>query len=119
MKKRLRKKKFLGEFAVRGVSLRVRFADGLDGAAFDKFIDDFIDWIEAKGLLFGGGGSHQSGWEGVIDPGPRLREIPQAALADLESWLGARELVSGFEISPPWDIWHGRDPFDAGPHHEA
>lgn len=114
MKKRLRKKKHLGEFAVRGVSLRVRFASDFDEAAFDGFIDDFIDWIEAKGFLFGGGGSHQSGWDGVIDPGPRLLGIPPDTLEALEAWLGAREQVSGFEISEPWDLWHGRDPFDDG-----
>jgi uncharacterized protein YggL (DUF469 family) len=112
MRKRLRKKKHLGEFAVRGVSLRVRFDDGFDDAGFESFIDDFIDWIEAKGLQFGGGGSHQSGFEGTIDPSPQSREILPSTLLDLEAWLGAREQVCGFEISPPWDLWHGRDPFD-------
>ena len=119
MKKRLRKKKHLGEFAVRGVSLRVSFADGLNADAFDRFIDDFIGWIEAKGLLFGGGGSHQSGWEGVIDPSSKALEVPPDILLDLQSWLGGREQVSGFEISPPWDLWHGRDPFDSGTLHEG
>ena len=112
MKKRLRKKKHLGEFAVRGVSLRVRFVDGFDEAAFDRFIDDFIDWIETKDLQFGGGGSYQSAWEGVIDPSPQWLKIPSDVIADLESWLRASGQVSGFEISPLWDLYYGRDPFD-------
>ena len=115
MKKRLRKKKHLGEFAVLGVSLNVHFIEGFDETAFQQFIDDFIDWIEAKDLQFGGGGSRNTEWSGVIDPGTQLRQIPSDALADLESWLRAREQVSDFKISPPWDLYHGRDPFDAEP----
>jgi uncharacterized protein YggL (DUF469 family) len=54
MKKRLRKKKRVGEFKVYGVPIAVKLAAGTD---FDSFLDAFIlDAIESNGCyVFGGG----------------------------------------------------------------
>lgn len=53
MKKRLRKKKHLGEFDCIGFSLEVTFNIG-DGE-FDALHDAFIDYIESINLCCGGG----------------------------------------------------------------
>lgn len=69
MKKRLRKKLRLREFAGHGVSLNVSFEGNLTNDAFGVFVDEFIEGaIKSNGLLFGGGGSCTAGWNGVIDP---------------------------------------------------
>ena len=58
MKKRLRRKKHVGEFRQTGFSVECRLRPGLSPGEFDQFMDDFIDHcVEAHGLLFGGGGS--------------------------------------------------------------
>ena len=114
MKKRLRKKKHLGEFAVYGISFRANFVPGLGDAEFDDFINGLIGLVEIHGLQTGGGGSRESGWTGVIEPSPGQREIPQDAIDALSAWLGVESQVADFKISTPWDVWHGQDPF-AGP----
>jgi uncharacterized protein YggL (DUF469 family) len=54
MRKRLRKKKHVGEFREYGVEFAATVKPGVD---FDAFCDDFIDeCIESRGLAFGGGG---------------------------------------------------------------
>lgn len=113
MKKRLRKKLHLREFAVHGVSLKVSFVSNLTEDAFGVFVDQFIEEaIESNGLLFGGGGSCAAGWNGGIDPGSGERTISLPLLDAVREWLAARADVLDFQISEPWDIWHGRNPFD-------
>jgi uncharacterized protein len=115
MKKRLRKKLHMGEFAVFGVSLRASLTLGLTDDGFDAFLDAFLaEAIEANGLWFCGGGSPATGWNGVIDPGKSVRGIPAAALDAVRSWMEKRTEVDSVGISEPWDIWYGRDPFDDG-----
>jgi uncharacterized protein YggL (DUF469 family) len=54
MRKRLRKKKHVGEFQELGVELEMTLRAGVD---FDEFLDAFLcDAVEANGLAFGGGG---------------------------------------------------------------
>lgn len=115
MKKRLRKKRHMGEFAVYGVSLRASFVPGLSESGFGTFVDEFIaKAIEANELWFGGGGGRTKGWSGVIDPGNSLK-IPATALDAFRNWMSVRREVESFELSAPWDLWYGEDPFDPGP----
>jgi hypothetical protein len=117
MKKRLRKKRHMGEFAVYGVSIRVSLTPGIADDGFEAFIDAFLaEAIEANGLWFGGGGSPATDWSGVIDPGTSVRGIPAPVLDAVRSWMADRTEIVSVEISKPWDIWHGRDPFDDGVH---
>ena len=112
MKKRLRKKLHKGEFAVFGVSLKVSFSLNLSEAVFDQFIDDFIEHaIEARGLSFGGGGSRDKGWAGVIQPRKFETIIREDDLVWLRAWLVKQAVVESFELSKPWDIWYGENPF--------
>ncbi len=113
MKKRLRKKKHLGEFAVFGVSLRVRCVPDLTEDRFDELLDGFIvDSVEAEGLFFGGGGSAPQGWSGVLEPPHGHRSIDPGSLARVTAWLSSRPEAASVEVSKPWDLWHGRDPFE-------
>ena len=111
MKKRLRKKKHLGEFAVLGVSIRVRCHEGTSEAAFDELFDAFLfETVESAGLSFGGSGSAASGFTGVIEPPEGSLSIDSAVLDFIRGWLSEQPAVASVELSEPWDLWHGRAP---------
>ncbi len=56
MKRRLRKKKRLGEFQELGFDVTATLRDGLSDAELGAFLDRWIDAIEQRRLAFGGGG---------------------------------------------------------------
>lgn len=53
--RRLRKKLYLGEFAILGFEVSCTTSI-TDFDQYDVFIDEFIDFIDGIGLCFGGGG---------------------------------------------------------------
>jgi uncharacterized protein YggL (DUF469 family) len=55
VKKRLRKKKHLGEFKELGFEVRSDRRPGLSGNDLEAFVDRLIDIVEARSLAFGGG----------------------------------------------------------------
>ncbi len=113
MKKRLRKKKHLGEFRQYGFSLDCRLRPGTSGSVFGQFIDDFISQsIEAHGSVFGGGGSPGRGWSGFICRGHRYDSTTEADKTAVENWLRGRSEVEFFRLSDFIDAWHGPDTFD-------
>ncbi len=106
MKKRLRKKKHLGEFVEWGASVAIVIKHEED---FDRFLDDFIEEaIEENGCYFGGGGKEDR-LEGVIEMG-KASDGPEEKLREVIGWLEAREDVERYAIGKMIDLWHG--PFD-------
>ena len=112
MKKRLRKKKYLGEFKQEGFSVLIKFAPDLQTNVFNSFIDLFIAEVEKHNLLFGGGGTPANGWEGVVSRNHRRDSTTNHDQTVLSQWLATRDEVKEFEVSSNWDIWHGKNPFD-------
>lgn len=113
MNKRLRKKKHLGEFRQMGFSAECRLRSGLSSAEFDKFTDEFIaQAIEANRLVFGGGGSPDRGWSGVVCRDHSHDSTTDGNKAAVRHWLERRPEVESFRLSDFWDVWHGADPFD-------
>jgi uncharacterized protein len=107
MRKRLRKKRHMGEFRKWGlpIAVRLRHPNG-----FDDFLDAFIaQAIEAHGLAFGGGGQGDR-LTGVIEVG-RMADPIEARLQQVRRWLEAREDIEAYVVGPLVDLWHG--PFDA------
>jgi uncharacterized protein len=106
MRKRLRKKKHMGEFREWGVPIAVRRRHP---NGFDDFLDACIaQAIEAHGLAFGGGGQGDR-LTGVIEVG-RMAHPVEARLQQVRRWLGARADVKQYVVGPLVDLWHG--PFD-------
>jgi uncharacterized protein YggL (DUF469 family) len=106
MRKRLRKKRHMGEFRKWGVpiAVRLRHPNG-----FDDFLDAFIaQAIEAHGLAFGGGG-HEDRLTGVIEVGTMTDPI-EARLQPIRRWLEARADIEAYVVGALVDLWHG--PFD-------
>ena len=103
MKKRLRKKKHLGEFVEWGVPVAIARKQKDD---FDSFLDDFIEQaIEGNGCYFGGGGKEDR-LEGVIELG-KTCDGPEERLKKIMSWLEARQDVQKYVIGKVVDLWYG------------
>jgi uncharacterized protein len=114
MKKRLRKKKHLREFRQMGFSVECRIRPGLSAVEFDRFTDEFIvQAIEAGALVFGGGGSPDRGWSGIVCRDDRYDSTSDGDKATVQNWLEQRSEVESFRLSGFWDVWHGSDPFDS------
>jgi len=102
MKKRLRKKKHLGEFTEWGRQL-VIIRNRKDG--FDEFFDAFIEEaVELNGCYCGGGGKEDT-LEVIVELGRRSDE-PDARLKGITAWLDARSDVESWKVSEELDVWH-------------
>ena len=102
MKKRLRKKKHLGEFTEWGRQL-VIMRNRKDG--FDEFLDAFIeDAIELNRCYCGGGGKENK-LDVVVELGRRSDE-PDARLKRITAWLDSRSDVESWRVGEEFDIWH-------------
>ena len=103
MKKRLRKKKHLGEFTDWGRQL-VILRNRKDG--FDEFFDAFIEEaIESNGCYCGGGGKENT-LDVVVELG-RRSDDPNTKLNKITAWLDARPDVEKWKVGDEFDIWYG------------
>ncbi len=104
MKKRVRKKLHLKEFAEYGFLVSFRFRDGVADREVDRFVDDFIDLLETNQLQFGGGGDRE--WEGFICLAGRGSATDQhrELVAD---WFKTRPLLSNSNVGELRDAWYG------------
>lgn len=94
MRKRLRKKKRIGEFAEWGVQIGIALKSEQD---FDGFLDDFIEQaIEANQCRFGGGGRDDR-VEGFVELG-RTLDGPAERLQAIRLWLNARRDVRKYVL---------------------
>ena len=102
MKKRLRKKKYLGEFAEWGRQIVITRNRKNE---FDEFLDAFLEEaIEANGCYCGGGGKEDK-FDVVVELGRRASD-PDAKLAKITAWLDGRPDVQDYKIGDLFDIWH-------------
>lgn len=103
MKKRLRKKKHVREFAEYGRHLIVT-RDRKDG--FDEFFYAFVEEaIEGSGCYCGGGGKEDK-LDVIVELGARS-ENPDAKLKRVTAWLDARPDVKSCKVGQEFDLWHG------------
>jgi uncharacterized protein YggL (DUF469 family) len=106
MKRRLRKKKHLGEFKLLGVEILINL-NSKDN--YDRFHTGFIlEAIEGNNCFFGGGGMADK-LEGFIELGC-VSDKPESRLKAITQWLDTRSDVSTFQIGRITDAWHG--PFE-------
>lgn len=103
MKKRLRKKKHIGEFAEWGRQLIATRNTKMDAEAFyDAFI---IEAIEANGCYCGGALSDDK-VDLIIELG-KISEDPERKFARITAWLDARPDIEGWRAGPLFDLWYG------------
>ena len=106
MKRRLCKKKRLGEFREDCFEVEFSIDPPHSAAEDDAFWDAFIvGLIEAHGLQFGGGGS-PGHWRGIVELdslGPVAAERRQAVI----EWLANQPRVTELKPGPLRDADHG------------
>lgn len=107
MKKRLRKKKRIGEFQELGFHIGYRLSEQLDEGSVDEFFDRFLEQaIEGSGLLCGGGGQFfEFSWF-VMNEKSR-KSVSGQQRATVKEWVLTQPEVVEYNISPLKDAWHG------------
>ncbi|WP_277051867.1 YggL family protein [Zestomonas thermotolerans] len=106
MKRRLRKKLYLGEFQEHAFELKVSFKTALADDALDAFLDAFIDSVEDRQLCFIGG--FDAEWlDGTLVAAKRYQSPSEADRQAVEAWLKARPEVASVETSALFDAHYG------------
>ncbi len=106
MRKRLRKKRRLGEFAEFGFSISFEMDDAIGNEERNKLLDRWIEAIESAGLQFGGGGAGTT-WRGFVASDAPRGSATEAHRSIIRSWCQEESLVTSFHIGPVEDAWHG------------
>lgn len=104
MKKRLRKKLFLGEFAVEAFLYEFWFTDGLSVEESNALLDDFAIFIFSTPHLectgWGGGGS----WAGYVERTGRESATEEDRKL-VDEWLTNESRVDKHEMGPLVDFY--------------
>lgn len=113
MRKRLRKKLRLGEFAELGFELRLTTKAGLVEDQLEDAIDRFIgEAIEARDLAVGGGGNGELWHFFVTRAG--TGSVSGEERAAVVAWLEADGRFAKVEASPLLDAWYQTWDWDTG-----
>lgn len=84
--RRLRKKLFVGEFTVYVFEVTLQLKEmSLD--AFEQFVDEFIDVIEANHLILGGSGDGTCQFRGIVASEKRYASATEEDRQVIEGWL--------------------------------
>ncbi|CAD5108061.1 YggL 50S ribosome-binding family protein [Zestomonas carbonaria] len=106
MKRRLRKKLYLGEFQEYAFELKATFKAPLDEPTLDALLDAFIDTVETRQLCFIGGFDPQ--WlDGTLVADQRYRSPSEDDRKAINDWLLARPEVASVETSELFDAHYG------------
>lgn len=107
MKKRLRKKKRVGEFQEFGFGAGFRFSDQLTIETRNNLLNHFIeDAIEGNDLQFGGGGDGNE-WHGFVTVNrPRGSTLERHRQA-VENWFMHEPKVKEYYLTDMIDAWYG------------
>lgn len=104
MKRRLRKKRRLGEFREDCFELAFEISPSLSDDEVDALTDAFIDMIESNGLQYGGGGNRL--WSGIVQ-GPWRGSATAADRKAVLEWLEKQPHILNANAGPLRDAWHG------------
>ncbi|MBB3104242.1 YggL family protein [Azomonas macrocytogenes] len=106
MKRRLRKKRYLGEFQEHAFELKIDFKQALEEEALMTFLEDFIDAVEARQLDYIGG--IDAKWlEGTIMTARRYASPTEEDRQAVSAWLEKRPEVARVETGELFDAWYG------------
>lgn len=108
LNRRQRKKLRVGEFQELVFEVRVQFRQSIGDAAYDDFLDGFIELIESRQLAVGGMGGQLPLLEsdGVVSAWGRGSPT-EADMAAVVDWLQQRPEVASAEAGDLVDGWYG------------
>jgi hypothetical protein len=104
VKKRLRKKRRLGEFREDCFELTFEMSAALSNDEIDVLTDTFIEMIESNGLQFSGGGNNR--WSGIVQ-GPYRGSATESDRQVVLDWLNQHPNVLNAHAGPLRDAWYG------------
>lgn len=106
MRKRLRKKKRIGEFQEKGFAVRFTFEKGMDDdyQISDKFLD-FLDMCEPKLAMAIGTGDGEH-WEFVVGRKQRYVSTYDGDRTKVFQWLVAQPEILSVKMTDSWDLWY-------------
>ncbi|MCP5350264.1 MAG: DUF469 family protein [Oceanospirillaceae bacterium] len=105
--RRLRKKLHVGEFEVKGFTIKLTFKESQDESHFQAFMQDFFHQaIEQKGLLFSGWGTAES-FQGLVMTDQRYSSVEETQRQQVMAWLNAHPLIASATASELLDAYYG------------
>ena len=108
MKRRLRKKKRVGEFQEFGFEVSFDTPLNLTVHEHNTILGEFITQaIEANGLQFGGGGDTR--WKGFVTLNKPRGSVTEHHRKLVHNWLDRNPKISNFSVGALRDAWHGWD----------
>lgn len=99
--KRLRKKLYLGEFAIKGFEMTCNI-DIQDSKQYNTFIDALLDVVESNNLLLGGGGEEE--FDAFVCSNQRYGSVSEEDRLKIEAWLTAQPKVSNVAVGQLVDV---------------
>jgi uncharacterized protein YggL (DUF469 family) len=107
MKKRLRKKKRIGEFKEFGFKAGFRFSNHITKKARNNLLNRFIEEaIEKNGLQFGGGGGG-SEWDGFVAINKSRGSTLETHRQAVENWFIHEAEIQEYYVTTMIDAWYG------------
>lgn len=103
-KRRLRKKLYLGEFAVLGFEFSCQLADQTD-ATYDAFIDELVEFVEGRNLMVFGGGSEDN-FDAFVSSQQRYGSATEEDREATQAWLDANAKVKSAKVGELVDANH-------------
>lgn len=110
MRRRLRKKRRVGEFQEIGFNVTYTPRTGLNNSDGDKLLDAFIEHaIEANNLAAGGGGFPTMPMTFFVTSANRRGSATEADQKAVATWLESCTDIASFEVGALRDAWYGHD----------
>ncbi|GKT12173.1 MAG: hypothetical protein ISEC1_P1148 [Thiomicrorhabdus sp.] len=100
-KRRIRKKLYLGEFAIKGFEVTCNIGIE-DGDEFEAFLNDFIDLAVKHNLVLAGSGEDE--FDGFIYSSNRYGSVTEEQRTEIEAWLTKHPKISKVDAGKLVDV---------------
>jgi len=107
MNRRIRKKLYLGEFAIMGFEFSCSI-DDMDESKVNTFFSELLSFLESNNMLFSGGGTKDN-FGGYITSQQRYGSLTDADSATLKAWLSGNAGVTDIQLEDLSDAIYGND----------
>ena len=107
MNRRLRKKLYLGEFAILGFEFSCSI-DEMDETKVNDFFSELLSFLESNNMLFSGGGTKDN-FGGYITSQLRYGSLNDADREALKTWLSSNAGVTDIHLEDLTDAIYGND----------
>ena len=107
MNRRIRKKLYLGEFAIMGFEFSCSI-DEMDESKVNAFFSELLSFLESNDMLFSGGGTKDN-FGGYITSQQRYGSLTAADSDKLKTWLSGNAGITDIQLEDLSDAIYGND----------